>query len=444
MFIDDEEKSTILVIDPNPILREQLDEIFNGNKEASLNQNADNCSYAILGCVSCRTAKEHVYEQLAAHRPFQLLFVESQLCDGDGLNLISDLWRMDADIHVVLCSADSQLNWQHIVETVGESDQLLFLQKPFSLLALRQIVHALLRKWQLNKQSHNVMKFMEKQIIERTEAIAEANRNLHQAEKLASIGQLAAGIAHEVNTPAQYVGDNINALGSVFDSLTKLIDFYRQQLQCLGNPELILEMQKREQREDLPFILDDTPLALQQSREGMEQISQIVQAMKGFSHVGAGTLSRVNINLCLENTLIIARSSYKYIADLHTEFGEIPYIECNAGELNQVFLNIIVNAAHAIEDSKKDHGLISVITRPTETGIEVRISDTGTGIPKHIHDRIYDPFFTTKVVGRGSGQGLNIAYRIIKQHRGSIHFETVSGEGTTFIVALHQHLPLVE
>ena len=444
MFIDDEEKSTILVIDPDPGLRQELDAVFNGDAEASLSASAHNFSYAILGCNTCTLAKEQVYEQLAAQTPFQLLFVESQLPDGDGLKLISELWRMDPDIHVVLCTADSLLNWQHIVETVGESDQLLFLQKPYSPLALRQIVHALLRKWQLNKQSQNVMKFMEMQINERTETIAEANRNLHQSEKLASIGQLAAGIAHEINTPAQYVSDNINAISTVFSSLAELIDFYQQQLQRVASADVLQEMHKREQREDLPFILEDTPIALEQCRQGIEQISQIVQAMKGFSHVGANSISCVNINLALENTLTVARNSYKYIADLKTEFGEIPYIECYAGELNQVFLNIIVNAAHAIEDSKKGHGLITISTIPTEQGIDVRISDTGNGIPDSICDRIYDPFFTTKDVGRGSGQGLNIAYRIIKQHHGSLCFETHIGEGTTFIIGLNKCLPVTE
>jgi signal transduction histidine kinase len=440
MFIENTEKSSILVVDADPGLQQELDKLFNG--EANLADSTEEPSYIIDNCPNCRSAREAVYDKIAAHSPYQLAFIECHFSDGDGLALISDLWRLDPGLHIVICSADTQLNWQQIVDTVGESDQLLFLQKPYYQLALRQIVHALLRKWQLSQQSHHVMKFMELQINQRTQEIEEANRNLLQSEKLAAVGQLAAGIAHEINTPAQYVGDNISAIGSFFNSLTRMLNIYRQHLQNLGDPTVLAEIQKLEQQEDLKFILEDGPVAIEQSLQGMLQISQIVQAMKGFSHVGATTACRVNINKALENTLVVTRNSYKYIADVALNLAEIPSIECYAGELNQVFLNIIVNAAHAIEDSKKGRGLISIATSNQENGVEIRISDTGNGIPANIRDRIYDPFFTTKAFGRGSGQGLNIAYRIInQQHHGSLSFETETGVGTTFIIRLPKQLP---
>ncbi|MGD0958995.1 MAG: ATP-binding protein [Methylomonas sp.] len=442
MFIEIEEKSAILVIDDNPDLREQLDEIFNGAGNAGAEAAGQN--YLIHYGAGREEAKELIYNKLAEGAPYQLLFAEYRLRDGNGLQLISELWRMDPNLHVVLCSADTQLHWQQIVDTVGESDQLLFLQKPYSQLALRQIVHALLRKWQLNKQSQNIMKYMEKQIQERTRTIEEANRNLLQSEKLAAVGQLAAGIAHEINTPAQYVGDNISAIRDFYASLMHLLEFYRQHLRQLANEDLLAEMEKLEQNEDLEFILQDAPAAISQSQQGMTQITRIVHAMKGFSHVSASSAMRVNINLALENTLIVTQNSYKYHTDVSKQFAELPLVECYAGELNQVFLNIIVNAAHAIEDSRKGRGMITVTTLSTPKGVEIRIGDSGNGIPEEIRDRIFDPFFTTKEVGRGSGQGLNIAYRIItQQHGGKLRFETEIGVGTTFIISLFRDLPAI-
>ena len=443
MFNNTEEKSAILVVDPDPSLRTHLDAMFNGSPVASLSDNDENLTYLIHGCTQSETAKEKVMSRLANGSPYELLFIESRIEDGSGLELISHLWQIDPDLHVVLCSADPDLNWKLIVNKLGESDQLLILQKPFSDLTLRQTVHAMIRKWQLGKQSQNVMQYMEAQINQRTLEIQEANNNLLQSEKLAAVGQLAAGIAHEINTPAQYVGDNIKAIGDFFDSITRLLSLYRHLLSEQQQPELMEQVHELEEKEDLAYILEDMPLAIAQSLEGMSQIVRIVQAMKGFSHVGPSRIANINVNQALENTLLVSRSSYKYFADIVTEFGEIPLIECYPGELNQVFLNIIVNAAHAIEDGRKGRGKITVVTAPTENGVEIRISDTGNGIPEPIRSRVFDPFFTTKDVNRGSGQGLNIAYRIIhQQHRGTLTFNTETGAGTTFIINLHRYLPI--
>lgn len=441
MFIELEEKSHILVIDPNPSLREHLDEMFNGTINASSSLDYENLAYLIHGCSSGAVATRMVAEQLAQGSPYNLIFIETQLDDGCGLELISHLWQVDPDVHFVLCSADQQLSWKQVIEKAGESDQLLILQKPFRELELRQSVHMMMRKWQLSKQSSNVMHYMETQIQARTQEIEAANRNLLQAEKLAAIGQLAAGIAHEINTPAQYVGDNIHALEDFFTSLSRIIHAYRGLLAAQDNASLNEEMATLAAQEDLEFILADAPHAIAQSLEGMQQIVRIVQAIKGFSHIGASSLAITDINHALENTLLVARNSYKYIATLETHFGDIPAIECYPAELNQVFLNIIVNAAHAIEDKQQGLGQIVVTTAPTEEGIAIHISDTGDGIPENIRDRIFDPFFTTKDVGRGSGQGLHIAYRIIhEQHGGSLSFSSNKDAGTTFSIYLRRRL----
>lgn len=442
MFIEIEEKSCVLVIDPDPTLRNHLDAIFNGDPVASLRADTDNLTYLIHGCDSAKDATNILQRGLDNGMPYHLVFVSSGLPDGDGLTLISTLWHLDADLHAVLCNDAPNLNWQQIVDTLGESDQLLILQKPFSDLEIRQTVHAMMRKWQLGKQSQQVMAFMEQQINLRTLAIEEANKNLLQAEKLAAVGQLAAGIAHEINTPAQYVGDNIKAISDFFGSITRLLSFYRKLLNENSNQDWLEQLREQEHKEDLAFVLADAPMAIEQSLEGVAQIVRIVQAIKGFSHIGQSSISVININLALENTLLVARNSYKYLADIETNFADIPSIECFPGELNQVFLNILVNAAQAIEESKKGRGKITIATLPTESGVEIHISDTGNGIPEAIRERIFDPFFTTKDVGKGTGQGLNIAYRIIhEQHGGKLRFNSETGIGTTFVIRLNRQLP---
>jgi signal transduction histidine kinase len=254
---------------------------------------------------------------------------------------------------------------------------------------------------------------------------------------MAAIGQLAAGIAHEINTPAQYVGDNIRAIGDFFGSLKRLVAFYQTILKKSVDHTGLQSIQSMEEQEELEFILEDAPLAIAQSLEGITQISQIVQAMKGFAHIGHNRLSSADINKSLQNTLLVAKNSYKYIADVETHFGALPAIECYPAELNQVFLNIIVNAAHAIEEKNCGQGLITITTQSVNDEIEIRIDDNGIGIPEDIRNRIFDPFFTTKDVGKGSGQGLNIAYRIVcEQHHGRLTVESRIGVGSTFMIRL--------
>jgi PAS domain S-box-containing protein len=260
---------------------------------------------------------------------------------------------------------------------------------------------------------------------------------LHQAQRLESIGQLAAGVAHEINTPIQYVGDNLHVLRQNFEDLSALIAEFQR---CAESaPDLCRErMLAAEERYDLAFILDDTPKAISQAIEGTERVSHIVRAMKDFSHIDRAKVSAVDINAALRNTLTIARNEYKYVADTKTLFADLPLVECYASELNQVFLNLIVNAAHAIADKGPERGLITLVTQNTGAYVQISIKDTGTGIPKAIQDRVFDPFFTTKEVGKGTGQGLHIAHQVVAKHGGRLWFESEPGQGTSF----HIQIPL--
>ncbi|MCB0212680.1 MAG: PAS domain S-box protein [Anaerolineae bacterium] len=266
---------------------------------------------------------------------------------------------------------------------------------------------------------------------------------LVQSQKLESIGQLAAGIAHEINSPMQFIGDNVGFLEDSFSKLTTVIEKY-QQLQQTGTmpPRLVTEVEDLAGRVDLAFLLEEIPLAIQETLEGVERIRKIVQAMRDFSHPGSAEKKSIDLNQAIESTITVARNEWRYVADLETDFDhDLPPVPCLPGEFNQVILNMVVNAAHAIKDVVGDKpvekGKIRVTTVHTEAWAEIRIRDTGTGIAPDIKPRIFDPFFTTKDVGQGTGQGLAISYSVIvEKHGGTISVESEVGQGTTFVVRL--------
>ena len=272
---------------------------------------------------------------------------------------------------------------------------------------------------------------------------------LSQAQKLESIGMLAAGIAHEINTPAQFVSDNLTYVAKGVAKLEPALAAFPQLLAALqsagplsaeiepwvaGTAHLKIEHLRRE-----------LPAALEDALNGMGRITQIVRAMKNFSHPGGDKLTPCDLNQAIDNTLIVCRNEWKYVADLKAEFApELPLVPCLLGDFNQVIVNLVVNAAHAIGDvvnkNPSTKGTITIATRLLEGWAEVRVSDTGTGIPENVRAHIFTPFFTTKQVGRGTGQGLALARSVIaERHHGTLHFESELGRGTTFVI----RLPLV-
>jgi signal transduction histidine kinase len=269
---------------------------------------------------------------------------------------------------------------------------------------------------------------------------------LRGAQKLESIGQLAAGIAHEINTPTQYIGDNVRFLEASFGDLKEIHQWYEKiRLAIKHNApvaELMVEMESCMRRVDPGFLMAEIPRAIEQTLEGVDRVAKIVRAMKEFSHPGTEEKTPVNLNKALETTLTVARNEWKYVARIETDFDpDLPLVPCLPGEFNQVILNLVVNAAHAIADvtgaDGKTKGLITASTRRCGEWAEVRIRDTGSGIPENIRHKIFDPFFTTKPVGKGTGQGLAMAHTaIVDRHQGTLTFETEVGVGTSFIIRL--------
>src|SRR5258706_10219203 len=266
---------------------------------------------------------------------------------------------------------------------------------------------------------------------------------LRQAQKLESVGQLAAGIAHEINTPTQYIGDNVRFLKDAFQELKGVLANYERRLAVAdSNSPVPGPAQVSAESPDVSYLLEEIPKAIEQTLEGVTRVSTLVGAMKEFSHPGTKEKTLLNLNHAIESTITVARNEWKYVADMETDFDpSLPPVPCRPGEFNQVILNLIVNAAHAIaevvEKGVVEKGTIKVQTRNCPEWCEIRIQDTGSGIPEKVRAKIFDPFFTTKEIGKGTGQGLAIAHSVVvDKHGGTIHFETQEGVGTTFIIRL--------
>jgi two-component system NtrC family sensor kinase len=262
---------------------------------------------------------------------------------------------------------------------------------------------------------------------------------LRQAQKLEAIGQLAAGIAHEINTPAQFVSDNVTFLKESWLALSPLLTGIQNLKQGENGWSTICEIARGA---DLPYLVAEVPKALDETLDGLQRIKKIVRAMKEFSHPSTNQKQHTDINAAILTTITVSRNEWKYVADLETDLDPtLPLVPCLADQVNQALLNIIVNAAHAIVEALGDapatKGRITIRTRHDEEAVEIVISDTGAGLPEQIRARVFEPFFSTKQVGKGTGQGLALTHTIIvKEHKGRIWFESEIGRGTTFFIRL--------
>ncbi|MBT6434735.1 MAG: response regulator [Deltaproteobacteria bacterium] len=271
---------------------------------------------------------------------------------------------------------------------------------------------------------------------------------LQHARKLEAVGQLAAGIAHEINTPVQFVGDSITYLEQSFQDFNNLLGTYDSIVGSLPAGTLSEEqeddLEDAKEDADLEYQQEQMPKAFSRTQEGLARVARIVRAMKEFSRKDATLgVEPADLNRALESTLVVAQNEYRYVADVERQFNELPQVQCNLGDLNQVFLNLLVNASHAITDANEGTGKRGIIRITThklgEDWVRIDIADSGTGIPEEVRDRIFEPFYTTKEVGKGTGQGLAIAHSIVvDKHQGKLDFKTQTGVGTTFSV----HLPV--
>ncbi|MEI6875705.1 MAG: ATP-binding protein [Spirochaetota bacterium] len=253
-----------------------------------------------------------------------------------------------------------------------------------------------------------------------------------QQDKLASIGLLAAGVAHEINNPMGYVMSNLNTLKGYAENLERFTSLLQGLISREGSAEGQRMAEEASEKLDIPYILDDIGKLVAGSSEGAERVKRIVTDLKNFSRSDDAQFKETDLNQCIQSTANVVRNEIKYVAELEFNLGDIPYIICNPQQINQVIANLLINAAHAIDG----YGRITVTTSREGEEVILKVADTGRGIPEGFRSRIFDPFFTTKDIGKGTGLGLSISYGIIKKHDGKIGFETETGVGTTFTIRL--------
>ena len=272
------------------------------------------------------------------------------------------------------------------------------------------------------------------ELTDLNEKLSRAQEQLLQSEKLASIGQLAAGVAHEINNPISFVFSNFGTLQTYVADLMQVLVEYEQAEKFIVDEATVARIAALRQQVDLGFLMDDVPVLMSESREGIERVRKIVQDLKDFSRVDAHQdWQWVNLHNGIDSTLNIVNNEVKYKADVVKEYGDIPEVECLPSQINQVIMNIVVNGAQAISGER---GRITIRTGTAGQHVWIEIADTGAGIPKAILSRIFDPFFTTKPIGSGTGLGLSLSYGIIQKHDGRIDVQSTPGKGTTFRIEL--------
>jgi two-component system, NtrC family, sensor kinase len=459
-------KPRILIIDDNPSIHEDMRKILITTEVDDALQSLEaelfgegsakpQPQYRMDSALQGKEGLAQVKQALVEGDPFAVAFVDVRMPPGwDGVETVERIWREYSELQVVLCTAYSDHSWTEILCRLGTTDNLLILKKPFDPIELHQMANALSCKWALQREDREKLRqanlrleqtnglLLEKSVVleARLRELHETQSQLLMVEKLAAIGQLASGLAHEINTPVQFVGTNMLFVQTAATRLFQGIDELRSLLGSLPKEreQLLIEALAAL---DLEYLRQEVPTALQQSIDGLTRVGTIVKAMQDFAHPSQGKKTLVELRSIIESTLIISSNAWKNIAEVETDFqADIPPILCFRDELSQVILTLLSNAVHAIADASHvtgKMGKITIQTRAKGDWAEILVSDTGAGIPPAIQHRVFEPFFTTKEVGRGTGQGLAIAYSmIVDKHKGKLDFISEVGQGTTFTIKL--------
>ncbi len=451
----------ILLIDDTPSIHEDFRKILTpaseqhvelDEMEAALFGNEVKSTRALFELDSAYGGQEglgKLIQALQENRPYALAFVDMRMPEGwDGAQTIEHLWQQDPQLQVVVCTAYSDYSWDELLERLHAHDRLLILKKPFDNIEVQQMANTLLTKWEMTERASIQMSHLEHLVDQRTDQFKQASEALQreiderkqlesqlvQSEKLASLGQLAAGVAHEINNPIGFISSNLGTLDGYFKQLQDMLDAYREAENAIGSNEVIEQLGQVRERVELDFLREDIPLLIKESKEGIGRVGQIVKDLKEFSRVDPNQEWQwANLQQGIESTLNIVANELKYKADVVKEFQKLPDIECLPSQINQVIMNLIVNASQAIGPER---GTITLRTGLEGETVSIEIVDTGIGIEPDNLQKIFDPFYTTKPVGQGTGLGLSLSYGIVKKHRGDISVRSEVGVGSTFRVEL--------
>jgi len=396
----------ILIVEDEPVPQKLLEKMVMREGYDAISANDGKCAWEIV-------KKEKI----------DMVITDWMMPEMDGLKLCRKIRQADLPryVYIILLTAKDQVEDAVAALDAGADD---YIRKPFNPDELKARILA------------------GKRIIELEDSQKKANAQLFQSEKMVSIGQLAAGVAHEINNPTGFVSSNLKTLTDYQNDINKLIKHYRKlvtNLKKTNRKHLSSSTEKQleqiaslEDEADIDFILEDIMDLISDCKEGTERIKKIVIDLKDFAHPGEDKIQSADINGGIEATLNVVWNELKYKATVNKELGKLPMVNCYPQQLNQVFMNLFVNAAQAIEKQ----GKISIVTRADDGFVEITIGDTGSGIDKEYLSRIFDPFFTTKDVGKGTGLGLNVAYNIIKKHNGTIDVKSQVGKGTVFKIRI--------
>nr|WP_315492363.1 ATP-binding protein [uncultured Pseudomonas sp.] len=382
-------------------------------------------------------------------RPYALAFVDMRMPQGwDGAQTMEELWKVDPDLQVVVCTAYSDYSWEELLSRLKAHDRLLILKKPFDNIEVQQMANTLAAKWDMARRARLKTGHLEQLVEQRTEALTLASQALQQeiderkqlqsqliqSEKLASLGQMAAGVAHEINNPVGFVTSNLGTLESDFKQLQRMLDAYQQAEVALAPGDCLEQLSALRNELDLDFLKEDIPILIRESKDGIGRVTQIVKDLKNFSRVDNDEQWQwANLQQGIDSTLNIVASELKHKADVIKHYQPLPEIECLASQINQVVMNLVINAAQAMGPER---GTITLSNGVEGDRVWLEVADNGCGIAPHSLQKIFDPFFTTKPVGEGTGLGLSLSYGIVKKHHGDISVSSEVGRGTTFRVVL--------
>lgn len=365
----------------------------------------------------------------AGYRP-DLILLDVMMPELDGYTVCEQLKADEAtaDIPIIFLTALNSDEDESKGLTLGAVD---YITKPFNPAIVRRRIQTQLELKQHREHLQHLIAQKNHELVETYKDLKAVHNQMLQQEKMASIGQLAAGVAHEINNPAGFIGSNLGTLQKYVAKLTEGLDFFETaSAQCGSEVEEQVQVKKRELK--LDFIREDIDDLITESIDGIERIATIVRNLKGFSRAEDDKVKKIDLQKALESAVNIAWNEIKYKATVEKEYSELPPVPCFPQQLGQVFVNLLVNAAQAIEEQ----GVISIRTREEKCWAVVEIGDTGSGIAEDNLTKLFEPFFTTKEEGRGTGLGLSICHDIIQKHNGLIEVDSLVGKGTTFTIKL--------
>jgi signal transduction histidine kinase len=452
------ENKRILVVDDDPGVRDTYREILSPSSKADIlskgallfekpderSKPMVNTQYELTLAEKGEDGVMEVARAVKQKTPFAAAFIDMKMPGIDGAETSKRIWAIVPNIKIVIVTAFSEYTPDDIINVTGRDD-IFYLRKPFNPEEIRQFARALTKEWNLEHERELLSGTLEDMNKNLKKKVKEQTALLIQSEKMASLGILAAGVAHEINNPISFIRGNLSSIKKYSTRIKDLLLKYKEIDNYLKNGlsdnvlQLLDEIKEFKKTRKIDFILNDIVDLAEESLQGTKQIGDIVKDLKSFSRVDDAEPKYIDINKTLDTTLNIIGNELQYKAEIVKNYGKIPEVKCFPQKISQVFMNILVNAAQAIEEK----GTIKIVTRHIKEGrgvtdekVKITISDNGKGIPKDELLKIFDPFFTTKPVGQGTGLGLSITYDIINTHGGEIKIESDDDSETVVTIVL--------